>query len=196
MEQTYVIEDVITKNGMKTLRVNGYYLHSKYNPFLEAENFVLENFKPQNIHILFGYGTGIIVDAFLKKMSEEDSLIVIEPILSNISVEDNRVTLINYINKNQLKNDIANSFTITNNVTICCSPNYDKICTKMYIDFLRVIKDKLAIDRVSENTINLMSEEWQRNYLYNIRQAIHDSSIYELKKCLTSPIVVVSGVHL
>ena len=193
MEQTYVIENILAKNGMRTLRVNGFYLHSKYNPFFEAENFVLENFKPQHVHILFGYGTGIIVDAFLKKMSEEDSLIVIEPILSDLSIEDNRVTLIQYSDKNQLKNDISNSFTITNNVTICCSPNYDKICTEIYIDFLKVIKDKLAIDRVSENTINLMSEEWQRNYLYNLRHAIQDCSIAELKKCLTSPVVIVSG---
>lgn len=74
-------------NGLKTLRVVQellsesikFYMHSKYNPVSEAENFAKEQYKIETeVHILYGFGMGYHVDEIYKLMKPESKLYILE----------------------------------------------------------------------------------------------------------------------
>lgn len=76
-----IVEELISKSGEPTLKINNYLLHSKYNPKKEAKLFVEKQYKVGSILILFGYGCGYILEEFIKQSSDE-KIIVIDPYLS------------------------------------------------------------------------------------------------------------------
>ncbi|WP_223552941.1 MULTISPECIES: motility associated factor glycosyltransferase family protein [Lysinibacillus] len=195
MNLEYNIETIQAKSTKTTLRINGYNIHSKYDPIQEAKIFVDNNYKPGYVHILFGYGLGYIAEEFLKRfINDDEKLIVIEPILTkNVSIEDTRLNIFYERDMNLVKQKIEISFGIMNNITLVCSPNYNKICPEIYKEFLTVLKNKLYLDRVSENTMIALSELWQRNYIYNLKHVVNDVSISKLKKSMSKPVVVASG---
>lgn len=74
-------------NGFKTLRVfqdlkfNSikFYLHSKYNPIGEAENFAKEQYKVETgVHILYGFGMGYHINEIVKLMRPDSKLYILE----------------------------------------------------------------------------------------------------------------------
>ncbi|NLY79630.1 MAG: DUF115 domain-containing protein, partial [Lysinibacillus sp.] len=191
------LEYIKGKTGYETIKVNGYFLHSKYDPIREAKEFAKRNYKIGEVHILFGYGKGYFVDAFLNEFSANEKLIVIEPLLTTMP---NRMNNNNYI---FLQSDLIEEITEyinrfshlfkLNNVHILCSPNYDKVFPELYRDVLNNLKEKLLINSVNINTINYMAQEWQRNYIYYIKNAIHEQTIDLFYKYTNSPVVVASG---
>lgn len=194
MEQKYDIQEYTSKTGLPTIRINGYFIHSKYNPQKEAADFVEKNFKPGYIHILFGYGLGYIADELVNRLTnEEEKLIIVEPILKDINNSNKKIKILLERDMNKLKDTIISMFKFTDNITVLCSPNYDKICPEIYKQFLSILKDKLNIDRVNENTLVLLSDIWQRNYLLNLKHVVKDNSIRRLEKATSSPVVIASG---
>lgn len=194
LELNYNIEKFTSKSGLPTLNINGYYIHSKYDPIREAVSFVDKNFKPGHVHILFGYGLGYIADALINRFTNDDEkLIVIEPIINNINNPNKKIKIFIESNMDKLKDYLLSSFGIINNITLLCSPNYDKVCPEIYKQFLSVLKNKLSVDRVSENTMIKFSELWQRNYLFNLKHVVNDLSIKKLEKITSSPVVIASG---
>lgn len=194
MEQKFEFKEYTSKIGLPTLNINGYFIHSKYDPLKEAKIYVDKKLKPGNVHILFGYGLGYIVDELISRfINENEKLIVIEPILKNITRSDEKVILYNGSDLNEIKDIIFSSFDINNKITLLCSPNYDKICPNLYKEFLEILKDKVRMERVNENTINHYSELWQKNYLLNLKHVVNDYSIKNLEKISSSPVVIASG---
>lgn len=57
-----------TKNDKPNAKVNGYFLHSNYNPEAEADKYIDKNYKEGYLNILFGYGLGYIANAIAKNM--------------------------------------------------------------------------------------------------------------------------------
>ena len=94
------VEELTTKLGNNTLKVNGYLLHSKYDPKKEAVNFVKKNYKKNKVLILFGYGKGYILDEFLD-VSDQEKIIVIDPYFSSSKVYSDRVTFISKLENNK-----------------------------------------------------------------------------------------------
>lgn len=74
-----------TKSGLTTLKINNYYIHSKYDPVQEAKRFVDNNFKEKYVTILFGYGLGYIEKAYREKLSsdKQNYILVFDPIKKN-----------------------------------------------------------------------------------------------------------------
>ena len=189
----YTKEITMSKIGVDTLKINGYLMHSSYNPIREAEQFVKKNYKPEHAHILFGYGLGYIVEEFIKIMNENDKLIIIEPLLEVNINHENVITFSKINNIEEIKQPLYDSIKMTDKIHIICSPNYDKVFPEIYKEFLKLLKDNLSVIRINENTIKYYSEQWQKNYLLNLPYAVQDYSISQLEKVYDCPVVIASG---
>jgi len=75
-----MIELEQTKSGLVTMKYNGKYIHSKYDPIRESEQFVNGNMdlikKP--IIVLYGLGLGYHIEAIVRKMNPNSQLYVFE----------------------------------------------------------------------------------------------------------------------
>lgn len=186
-------EIIKTKVGIDTLKLNGYLMHSKYDPIKESERIVNENYKPNYVHILYGYGLGYVVEQFKKRMTNEDKLIVVEPFL-DVEVDNKNILLINKVNSSsEIKGLLFNNISVTDKITLICSPNYDKVFTEEYKEFLNSLKDYLYIAKINENTIKISSDNWQKNYISNLKFAINDYSVKKLENIYDCPVVIASG---
>lgn len=78
---------VENSKGQKTLKVaqnlygenKSFFLHSKYNPDIEADRFAKEQYKPEfSTHILYGFGLGYHVERMAGLLGSDGKLYVIE----------------------------------------------------------------------------------------------------------------------
>jgi hypothetical protein len=196
----YEIIEEAAKSGHCIHKVNNYYLHSKYDPIREAERFADHHYKKNYLHILFGIGSGYIAKALSEKMSENEFLIIAEPLekLINIQLNSENTFERTIIVKNRdfedfekLCDDLINRFS--NRVQIICSPNYDKLFPNDYKKTLSIIKDLIYVQKVNANTIKNFSKEWQRNFILNLFYAFDDIPIIALESYFNVPVVVASG---
>ena len=191
--EDYKVETISTSSGLDTLKVNGYLLHSKFDPLKESEKIIEKNYKPGYVHVIFGYGLGYIVQSFLEKMEGDDKLVIIEPLFDVELEHDNVIVLSNIQNIEDLKQPLYSAISIVDKFHIICSPNYDKVFPQFYKDFLKLLKDNLTVAKVNENTIMYYGEQWQKNYIMNLEYAVQDSSILKLKDKFSCPVIVASG---
>lgn len=192
----FKIEKVSTKTDGYTLRVNGFFLHSKYNPEKEAIQFAEQQFKKKYIHILFGNGLGYISKALKEKMDEESNLLIIDPLIDKLTDFEigNNGTIIKQLTKEDFGSYLGSKLDNYNrNVTILCSPNYDKLFPNEYKELLKLVKNQLNLNIVNENTMRYFAETWQRNYINNLLSAKVDCSINFLEKKFNCPVVIASG---
>lgn len=192
------IEMVHSRDHHEVFKINGLYLHSKYKPLEQAEKFAQEKYKKNYIHMLFGYGNGYLVEALLNKFSNNEILIVIDPLIIHhtISPEISRNNVYYFHNEDfrqieSLINSIEHNYN--NQYNIICSFNYDKIFTEEYVEFLKSIRDIQQSKVVNDNTVLLRAENWQNNFIDNIESIIKDGSISYLNEVYSYPVIVASG---
>ncbi len=196
----YEIIEETAKSGQRIYKVNNYYLHSKYDPIREAAQFAERHYKKNYLHILFGVGSGYIAKALSEKMTEEEFLIVVEPIewIADHHLEENvqveRCILMKGSDQ-ELFDHIYEALrnTFGNRVAVMCSPNYDKICPSDYHALLKTVKDRIYIHQVHTNTLKCYSKEWQKNFTLNLFYAHDDVPLQCLKQFYNVPVVVASG---
>ena len=196
MTQVYSIEKIPTKTNSFTLKVNNFFLHSKYNPEKEAEQFAKKNYTENHLHILFGYGLGYFAKALQSKFKENDQILVIDPLFNEHenSNEIKGIPILYDIDKRELEIEINKTLTDYNvNVKMICSPNYDKLFTEKYKLVLNIVQEILRINSLSRNTINFFAETWQENYVRNLIHVSNDSSLSALEKRFDIPVVIASG---
>lgn len=194
----YNIEYVSTNNNLKTIRVNNFFLHSKYNPIQEAKRIVEKEFEPNFVHVVFGYGLGYIIDELNKKIRKNNKLIVIDPLFKEFKdgvIADNiSFTLIEEVKSEVIEKVVAaNLDNLSTQVKVICSPNYDKILKEEYLIVLESIKTVQRLHQVGENTARQFSLDWQENYVHNILHSYMNHSLKELKQIYDCPIIVISG---
>ncbi|MEX3745386.1 MULTISPECIES: motility associated factor glycosyltransferase family protein [Lysinibacillus] len=192
----YQIEYIKTRNNLETVSVNGYLLHSKYDPIQEASRIVEKEFDQGYVYILFGYGLGYLADVFKEKIKDTTKLIIIDPLYPLINTEEktNKITIIHEIEKKELEALIAGTLrNLSRKVKVICSPNYDKILPNEMKKVLEIIKEVQKMLQVHENTIRLFSDNWQENFIQNLFNVSQDSSLGKLKKMYTCPVVLASG---
>ncbi|WP_342550743.1 6-hydroxymethylpterin diphosphokinase MptE-like protein [Lysinibacillus sp. FSL M8-0216] len=203
MKNQYIIETIETKTGDITLKVNDYFLHSKYNPKIEAQKFAENHYEPHHVHILFGYGLGYIVDSLKEKLKFNEPLIVIDPLFDDslLKVQDrHKETEFEQFlyNSNSIKNleyivDSIKELAFQRTFKIISSPNYDKIFPDMYLQILKQVKDIQQKSIVNENTINRDSEMWQKNLSENLLSIFEDRNLDKLYQVYSCPVVIASG---
>jgi hypothetical protein len=73
-----------SKKGPLTMKLNGHYLYSRYDPLKDAERFIHSQINGSaNVYCLFGFGLGYHVRELLQKEPDKQ-IIVIEPYVSVI----------------------------------------------------------------------------------------------------------------
>jgi len=192
------IEKILTNTGEETLKINGYFIHSKYNPELEAKRLADKYYVPHNAHILFGYGNGYLVDAMLERSQFNEPLIVIDPLLDEgmlkVKKDHEELVIFNSTIIEEL-NFHLRDFTkgIRTAFQVFCLPNYDKLFPEMYKKILLKIKDVQISNQTNDFTLLWYAEQWQNNFTDNIFHFSKDFSLTLLHKAYTSPIIIVSG---
>jgi hypothetical protein len=196
----YEIIEETAKSGHRIHKVNNYYLHSKYNPIREAAKLVERHYKKNHLHILFGIGSGYIAKALSEKMTEEEFLIIVEPIES---LADEQMGKENQLERciiikgedQELFEKIYEPFgnTFGKRISVICSPNYDKISQDYYHNILKIVKDRIYIQQVNINTIKYFSKEWQKNFTLNLFYAYDDVPLKYWEHIYDVPVVVASG---
>lgn len=192
------IEELLSKDNLPILKINGYYIHSRYNPLKEAQKVIEKKYKPHNFQIIFGYGSGYLVDALLDFQKYNETLIIIDPLLdnSNIQIAERHKKLL-FVNANDidkmediliyLKSEVRTEFNIF------CTNNYDKLFPVEYKELLQKIRNIQEANRVNDNTMVLFSEKWQENLVMNLNFANKDTSIIHLKNKFEYPLVIASS---
>lgn len=193
------IEYGTSNKGTKYLLLDGYMMHSKYNPEREAEKFVKQHYKPHYITILFGYGLGYIVDEFVKQMKYDEIFIVIDPLLENglELAEHHKKHNSHFFNENGIKNlrQILGSVVLNSETTIdvVCAPNYKNLFPENLLELLKKVKEIQRSNLINENTLFRFAEEWQENVYNNMYYLKQDDTLKQLEKKYNAPIVVAAG---
>ena len=75
-----MIELEQTKSGLVTMKYKGKYIHSKYDPIRESEQFVKGNMEliKKPIIVLYGLGLGYHIESIVSKMNPNSLLYVFE----------------------------------------------------------------------------------------------------------------------
>lgn len=204
MNNQYIIETIETKTGDITLKVNDYFLHSKYNPKIEARKFAENHYEPHHVHILFGYGLGYIVDSLKEQLKFNEPLIVIDPLfddslllevqarhkateIEKILYNSESIERLEYIVGAIKDLDYQQTFKII------CSPNYEKIFPEVYLQVLKKVKNIQQSNMVNENTIIIYSETWQKNFNANLLTLFEDRNLTKLEQIYSCPVIIASG---
>lgn len=192
------IEKMLTKTGQEILKVNNYFVHSKYNPEEEAKRLAEKYYIPHHAHIVFGYGCGYLVDALLRRFQFDEKLIVVDPLLDNGSVtvkEAHRQLII--FNSTVIEDfDVhLRNFTkgIRTTFQVFCLSNYDKLFPNMYKTILLKVKDVQMSNWTNDITLIQYAEQWQNNFtdnLFNFKKDFNLSLLHEAYNC---PIIIASG---
>ncbi|TKI48734.1 motility associated factor glycosyltransferase family protein [Lysinibacillus tabacifolii] len=182
-----------TKNEKPNAKVNGYYLHSNYNPEAEAEKYINNNYKEGYLNILFGYGLGYIANAIAKKYGNTD-ILVYDPLFSSLNIE-NKDEIEGVFSDLQdfCKRSADYIADFDRKVNILISPNYDKIFSSEYKEFLDFIHHIQIEDIVNENTIRFFGDLWQENYIMNLYYVHKDQSLKALYNKYDCPVILASG---
>ncbi len=183
-----MVEITSAKSGDQTLKIENYYIHSKYNPVREAEQFAAKNFEQGKIHIILGHGLGYYTEAF-KQHSDNTDLIIMEPI-EQFSHDEN----VNYIeNEDAIKKVVNKYINKICDINIITIPNYEKFFLDMKELVIKVVRDQLEILKIFENTVNNQTDLWQENFIRNLAFVHKDYDIHSLYQTCELPIVIASG---
>lgn len=189
---SYDIEFLAAKNGSETIRVNQYFLHSKYDPNREAERIIKKEYKENYVHILFGYGKGYLADTFYQHQKNHEILLIMDPIKEELHIENKEI--FNFEMLNQFKIKLENSLEyFDTEVHVICSPNYENLFPKEYKEILQLIKEVQITNKVISSTIERYSDQWQENLLHNMVYLIEDQLLEVYYKQVQKPIVIASG---
>lgn len=185
------------KNGENTLKINEYFIHSKYNPMREATQIVEKNYCPHHAHVFFGYGCGYLVQALLKVRQFNETIIVVDPLFDGVIEKPKSKANVFYFESKILNDfefylsDLTAQVRISYKVV--CLSNYDKIFPNEYKLLLSKVKDFQNRNLVNDYTILKYSEVWHSNFLENMIHLEKDNSATVLKKVYKEAVVIVSG---
>lgn len=184
-----------SKVKLPTLKYRGVYLHSKYNPEKEAVSFIEKKYKPANVQILIGYGLGYIYNELENKKSSQEKIIVIDPLISihKKSIDLEKKIFLDKVNENSLRKFFNEHISVTDNLNIIISINYDKVLNEDLKSILAILEEKIKSNDIVENTIQFFSYQWHENYIKNLKYAAKDNPIDQFKKGFSCPIIIASG---
>nr|WP_290911044.1 6-hydroxymethylpterin diphosphokinase MptE-like protein [Anoxybacillus sp.] len=201
----YTIEPA--KNGEKTIKVHGLYLHSTYYPSKEAEKIVRKHYTKGRLFILFGLGLGYLVKAFDELLDPEyDHLFVIEPSSDLFDIAIREANVKEVLQKSYISFFVGTQQEIAywklgqlidehaGKIVIIDSPNYKQLFDEEYGEFLNKVKELSYLNIVNINTIFAWSKNWQQNLLSNLYSAIEATPFAKLtEEKLNCPVIIASG---
>lgn len=184
-----------TKTGKTTVEVDGYLLHSKYDPVNESRKIIETKYEKQKLTIIFGLGLGYLLDEIKKRKENLNNIILIDPLYKKLKhIEQNDVHVLDHINLKEIEKVIGDRATyFDRKFNVICSPNYDKLFMEEYKIVLESIRNVQKMNLVAENTLRFYSEDWQRNSIYNLASLQNSYNLCSLKKKFDCPVIIASG---
>lgn len=188
-----------TKKGFKTLSINkdgkNVYMHSKYNPFREAETIVdeYENIEDGTNVIFYGVGLGYHIDAFLEKYPNVNYYIY-EPIpevlyayLSNKSLKElpskNLMDIMVGLDEQEISTFLGRFIDKNrSDVQIVELPIHKQIFPDEYERFLELFKDMIKNKRSGIHTDYAFQKRWILNSMKNFGDVLSTPNIIMEKK--------------
>jgi hypothetical protein len=192
-------------------RAKIYRLNSNYYPIEEAKRWVEQyNFDHfYKVISLFGYGNGMFAEQIIKKMHNDDLLLIYEPsldiflkVLEDFDLTEiikNRHIILSVvgINEKQFADSIRDSVAWINlySQIICCSPQFEHIFEENYRDFLRIIRDNNSRAVVNRNTEAVLGEANACNVIRNLQYISVSNMATDLSKIipLDIPVIIVAA---
>lgn len=192
------IEFLEAKTGDTTLKINEYFIHSKYNPKQEAVRNAELNYTPHHVHVVFGYGCGHLVEALIEIRAFNEAIIVIDPLFNDdvINKPENHERVY-YFNTDVLPyleyyiSDIDRNNRIL--FKAFCLSNYDKLFPELYKTMLQKVKDLQNRNAVNDFTLIRYADSWYNNFVHNMFHLQRDYSGKLLEKAYDVGAVVVAG---
>ncbi|WP_017470752.1 motility associated factor glycosyltransferase family protein [Amphibacillus jilinensis] len=210
----FSIKKVETKSGLPTLQLTNktsdVYLHSKYDPVKEAEQFIkqYEADIEKYDHVLFyGMGLGYHISAFMQKFPKL-TVSIYEPDHSIANcffdikkIEELPIHKIKHIHIEQSEAD-RDSFisafigVINKRVLLVALPSYQRIFEEKHSQFLTTFKNSTKKTRVSLRTNTAFGKRWTLNSIMNLAQTIKTPNILSNQMRAhfkDKPVVIVSA---
>lgn len=192
------IEFLKAKIGDNTLKINEYFIHSKYNPKQEALRNAESIYTPHHVHIVFGYGCGYLVEALIQFRAFNEAIVVIDPLFNEeVIKKPDSNNHVYYFGTNVLPyleyylSDIDRNTRIL--FKVCCLSNYDRLFPEFYKITLQKVKDLQNRNAVNDFTLIRYADAWYNNFVDNIFNLQKDFSGELLGKAYDFGAVVVAG---
>lgn len=187
-----------TRDNHETININGYYLHSKFEPIKEAKKIAEKNYRPHHLHVIFGYGMGYILEELSRLCKFNEPILLVDPLIDKgvLQLKDYSSRRIYYISMKSLEaiENLADTLSsYTTNIIFLSSINYANILPKEALTIAKLIKDVQYKQLVNINTSNHYSMQWQLNYILNLNNIENDYSLSVLEKKYNCPVVIASS---
>ncbi|MCY9546099.1 motility associated factor glycosyltransferase family protein [Lysinibacillus xylanilyticus] len=188
------IKSITAKDGNETFEVNGYLLHSKYNPNREAESLIKKEIDKNYVNVILGFGGGYLANALVKEEISNDKILFIEPITTFESFNTKQYDIVFGDNLDTIQEAIEGKLRFfSRKINVICAPNYDKIFPSLYVNVLKKVKDLQNLNIVYNNTVRDLSVTWQENSIRNMLPTYTNGSLNVLEKYYNCPVIVASG---
>lgn len=209
--ESFKIKQVIAKNGLPTLvhEENGKvtFIHSKYNPKEEADQFVLgypDIGRYQHL-IFFGVGLGYHIESFMNKFPHF-SISLVEPSLETLYYfflkPDFQVKYLPKIKRICLAsdlNEIVQMIRLLNEETFFVSlPSYIRIYQQEYQQFNEIFQQIAKARRVSLRVNANFEKKWAINTIQNFHHILATPSIFDCAESFANKpaLIVAAGPSL
>ncbi|MBP1925713.1 hypothetical protein J2Z76_001574 [Sedimentibacter acidaminivorans] len=185
-----------TKNNQKTVKIekdNGcIYLHSKYNPFREAES-IINKLEEENVdkdtHVIFyGIGLGYHLDVFIKRYPNtsfsiyEPSIEIFRYFLEEYNIQSSLLRNLEIL-KCEYKQEILDDFfkvllkKTDKKIVIMELPIYANVFEEQYSAFLNKYKELIKNKRRSMLANFAYQKRWIINSMKNLRDVLSTPNI-------------------
>ena len=207
--KSYYLEETKLKEKDKkifTARINGKYLHSKYNPISEAEkNLSLDFFEDKTAKsscVFCGLGLGYAQELYAKKYPKS-SLIIIEPDLfvfflflqsrplDDFFMHENLILLLGLYPKDVLDFFESKSFF---DIPIFKIHSLIDVSASWFSEFEALKKRRNEKTNLNKNTLKKFGKLWLKNFLKNKTQVENLPGILHLKNLFYSyPCMIIAA---
>jgi hypothetical protein len=186
-----------TKNNQKTLKMikgdKNFYLHSKYNPTLEAETILKKLEEKENIDensyvVFYGIGLGYHIELFTQRYPNtsfslyEPSVAVFQCFLDNVNLKN--YPLKNLINMQcEFESENAGVFITSllkntnKNLIVMDLPIYENIFNEQHNSFFSIFKQLVKNKRSGLHTNYSFQKRWIINSMKNLKYVLSTPNI-------------------
>lgn len=166
-----------SKDNNEILIINGKYIHSKFTPLKEADDFI---FKEKNLIVIFGIGFAYHVNNILKN-NPGSYFIIYEPYqdIFDLAVKyinkellkknSNRVCILKDINTDVIYNFIKKNFRPEMRIRTYSNLGYKNLFFKCEIEYLNAVKKNFETVVQNILTESNFIPLWTKNFLLNIK---------------------------
>ncbi len=181
------------------------YIHSKYNPIKEAEEWAEKNYDlKKKIYVIFGGGLLYHAKELIKKLDNNCKVIVIETSIDIYNMiineeifeelkRDSRFSLIvaksNFDILNYLKKALE-SKSLTN-IKICKLESYENCFNYEFKEYLKAVKKMIIHKSINDNTSFLFSIDYTKNIINNLFIAQNSHYIMKFKNKFEDKVAII-----